>query len=156
MSFKTLLSILELAGLVIAIFDFKGWSRKIQAGIDWVRLWLFDWLSKEGHVTLANAIGNYVWRPGFALSIAIPIGYFISSPCLWALITAYVVLMFVPMLLLLLFLPIFYNLLRFINKPKTGTVGTVSLLVALGSFFLQRWDSIVRLWCRFVECSRTS
>ena len=71
---------------------------------------------------------------------------------LWALIAAYVLLIFVPLLLLLLLIPLFYNFLFYINKPTTGTVGTFSLLVALGSFFLQRWDSIVRLWCRFIEC----
>jgi hypothetical protein len=150
-TFQTFLSTLELLGLLTALLDFTGYSQHIQTRINARRYKFFRWLKNKGNERLADAIGNKIWFPLFILSLVLFYALFTNAPYLGRVALLYYSLSIAPLILLFIVLPIFYNFLLLINKPPSGTVGTISLLIALGSFFLQRWDTIVGLPCRFIS-----
>jgi hypothetical protein len=151
MSFKTSLAILEGLSLLTAFLDFTGWSQAIQKRVDKHRRRLFNWLYDKKHERLADAIGKIVWFPAAVLAFAIAGAYFVGSRYLGVMIGGYVLLTIVPIVVLFLLLPMFYNFLLFINKPPSGTVGTVSVSIALASFVLQHLGWLGSAWCRFIR-----
>jgi len=151
MSFKTFLAILEGLSLLTAFLDFTGWSRKIERRVDKHRRRLFDWLYEKNNERLADAIGKIVWFPAAVLAFAIAGAYFVGSEYLGVMMGGYALLIMVPLLVLLLLVPMFYNFLLFINKSPSGTVGTVSISIALTSFILQHLGGLGSAWCRFIR-----
>ena len=129
---------MQARGLIIALLDFTGWSKRLQDGIDHHRLRFFFWLLNKKHEQLADRIIQILWFPAFALSIAVAYGLFtgaiwwLNASMLWLGITL------VPLIMLYACLPLFYNLLLTINRSPSKTMGFVSLIVALSSFILQR------------------
>ena len=135
---KTFLLLLEGLGLVIALLDYMGWSKRLQDKIDHYRYGLFFWLISRKHEKLAVKVIQILWFPAFALSVAVVYGLFtgaiwwIDASVLWLGITL------APLLALYVCLPLFYNFLLTINRPPSKTMGFIGLVVALSSFTLQR------------------
>ena len=137
-SWKAFLLFLEGVGLIVALLDFTGWSKRLQDGIDHYRFRFFFWLLNKKHEKLSEKIIQILWFPAFALSVAITYGLFtgaiwwLNASMLWLGITL------VPLLMLYVGLPLIYNLLLTINRSPSKTMGFASLVVAVSSFVLQR------------------
>ena len=148
---SALLGFLEFSGLVLALLDFTGWAKLVQATIDEKRYKLFSWLHGKGNERLVEKLLWFIGVPAWLLfgwgfyalitdlELALPI------------FAGFVIVSLGPLVLLFLLLPLFYNLLLTMNRPPSGTLGTIGLTVAFVSFVLQRTDTITTFTCRVLE-----
>jgi hypothetical protein len=133
------LTILEGIGLVIALLDFKGWSKRLQSTIDTGQYKIFLWLRGKGHEKLADAFAGFIGLPGMILFGWGLYALFFRSD--WSALGWWLLVTLGPILFLLVLLPILYNSFRLINRAESGVLGTIGLFVALGSFTLHTFGA---------------
>ncbi len=135
---KSLLLFLEGLGLIIALLDFTGWSKRLQDGIDHYRFRYFFWFLNKKPEQRFDKIIQVLWFPAFGLLVAVVYGLITGG--IWWFKTAMLRwgITFAPFLVLYVCPPLVYNLLLTINRSPYKAVGFASLVIALSSFILQR------------------
>ena len=145
MSIKTGLAILEGFALLLGLCDVTGWSRKLETWIDDDRLRFFQWLAQRRNEAIYNGIQPWI---SYALTLLGAWSLYTlitsSSHAGLALTLSWLVYLVALALLFIFFIvvPLCYKLLFQMNRAASGTVGTVSFVVALASFVLTHLDGI--------------